>query len=137
MVAEETVHYGIDTPEGMEDWATTQVDGGGFMTVGPPRRGFSVSMFHQLHCLRLVRWALGGKYHAKAWGHVQHCLNYLRQDIICDSDVTLEPADILERDYEAERFGSVHICRNWEALYMEANDNWAQWAKEQGMNATG
>ncbi|KAH6912436.1 hypothetical protein BKA70DRAFT_763748 [Coprinopsis sp. MPI-PUGE-AT-0042] len=138
MVAEESVHYAIDTPEAMEEWATSQVDGGGMVRIPPSRRDFALAMFHEMHCLRLMRFALGGHYDDMARGHMQHCLNYLRQDILCASDVTLEPADILERDYEVERFGSVHVCENnWEATYQDAEANWAGWFTERERNQTG
>lgn len=132
MVAEETDHYAIAAPEAMEEWATTQVDGGGFLRMGSPRRGFAVTMFHELHCLRLMRYALngGGQYDTGTKGHMQHCLNYLRQEILCASDVTLEPADILDRDYEVQRFGSVHVCRNWEALFEDAETSWSEWVRD-------
>lgn len=130
MVAEETIHYAISSPEAMEEWATTQVDGGGYLRLGPPRRGFAVSMFHELHCMRLMRYALNGQYSVYARGHMQHCLNYLRQEILCASDVTLEPADILDRDHTMERFGSVHVCKDWEALYEDAEANWKGWLRE-------
>ncbi|TFK24210.1 hypothetical protein FA15DRAFT_592771, partial [Coprinopsis marcescibilis] len=129
MVAEETVNFAISSPEAMEQWATSQVGGGGFLRLGSPYRGFAIPMFHSLHCMRLMRYALDGQYSAYARGHMQHCLNYLRQEILCASDVAVEPADILQRDYEEVRFGSVHVCKDWEALFADAEKNWDEWEK--------
>lgn len=128
MATDETVHYGIFEPEAEEEWATNQVEGGrGYVRLGLEKRGFAVSMFHQLHCLRVIRWALSGHYEAYARGHVQHCLNYLRQQILCSPDLTLEPADILTRDHNIERTGAIHVCKDWRVLYGDLEVNYEEW----------
>ncbi|KAJ7038978.1 hypothetical protein C8F04DRAFT_1209324 [Mycena alexandri] len=113
----------------LEIWATTNAKGFGYVRLGAEQRAFAVSMFHQLHCVRLLRAGLAGRYDAYARGHMQHCLNYLRQMILCSPDLTLEPADVLTRDFELDRTGATHVCSDWTSLYSEAAANWAHWYK--------
>ncbi|KAJ7697022.1 hypothetical protein B0H17DRAFT_1052626 [Mycena rosella] len=80
MTVEETqsypIHGGHNT---LEMWATTSSKGFGYVRLGTEHRAFAVSMFHQLHCVRLLRASLAGSYDPYARGHMHHCLNYLRQ----------------------------------------------------------
>ncbi|KAJ3561849.1 hypothetical protein NP233_g9946 [Leucocoprinus birnbaumii] len=101
---DESVHYGIFEQEAAEQWASNQVKGRGVM-----------------------RWALSGNYDEYAQGHVQHCLNYLRQQILCSPNLTLEPANILTRDHDVERAGAIHVCNDWRILYEELGVNWEEW----------
>ena len=47
-------------------------------------------------------------------GHAQHCIEYLRQNIICAADTTLEP--IKPEDNGVDGFGNKHNCRNYSAV---------------------
>lgn len=65
---------------------------------------YSVSLFHQLHCLGQIREAHWVLLHSVEVGrtrkaaallgphgdHVKHCLDYLRQSLMCNGDMTLE-----------------------------------------------
>ncbi|TFK35073.1 hypothetical protein BDQ12DRAFT_635565 [Crucibulum laeve] len=124
MAVEESTHYSIFGAEAREEWATNQPIGEGYVKMGPEGRGYAVSMFHQLHCLRLMRYALSGVYDAYASGHMHHCLNYLRQEILCSPDLTLEPADVLSRDFEVDRVGGIHVCKDWNESYKSAGEAW-------------
>lgn len=80
MMVEETQSYPLDGgPNAREIWATTNAKGFGYVRLGSEHRAFAVSMFHQLHCTRLIHAALAGKYDAPTRGHMHHCLNYIRQ----------------------------------------------------------
>ena len=59
-----------------------------------------------------------------------HSLNYFRQMILCEPDLTLEPADILQRDVESERVNSIHVCNDWRQVYDAMATNWQQWIAE-------
>lgn len=91
----------------------------GFMSLGPDNRPFTMSIYHQLHCLDAIRvnFVVNGT-HAAA--HVEHCLNYLRQAILCHADNTIEPAIWMETETSVEPasdgLGVVHTCRDWRAL---------------------
>ncbi len=85
-----------------------------------------VGMFHELHCLRVLNFAFD-RSHKATGDHVHHCLNYLRQMALCSADVTLEPGDFTKRNFDGSRTGSVHVCRDWSALYDAMEENWDQW----------
>ena len=102
-------------------------DGYGFVRLGPERRILCVSMFHQLHCVDKIRRALDDPDDPiSTIPHLQHCLNYIRQMILCASDLTLEPVDIR---HEASGIGMTHTCRNWRAVYDTVNRNYALWTE--------
>lgn len=44
-------------------------------------------------------------------------------------DLTLEPAEILSRDFEVKRVGSVHMCPNWKLIHDELSYNWNIWTE--------
>ncbi|KAJ5976687.1 hypothetical protein N7501_000029 [Penicillium viridicatum] len=81
---------------------------------------FPVSVFHQLHCLRILREGyvalLGGKQrHDHIASHQDHCFDYLRQAIICSADLTLEKARVDEDGHRraTDGWGTEHRCKKW------------------------
>ncbi|KAF8157308.1 hypothetical protein K438DRAFT_1687140 [Mycena galopus ATCC 62051] len=136
MLMEETRSYPMDGgANAREIWATTTSKGFGYVRLGAEHRAFAVSMFHQLHCMRLIHAALAGQYDEASHWHMQHCLNYIRQMILCSPNLTLEPADILSRDYEADRTGATHVCEDWSAMYRGAEKNWDTWFQQTNSSA--
>lgn len=107
------------------EWGT-MFDTDGFSKVGPHDRTFQISMVHQLHCLDVIRVGVvtnrTGYMH-----HIEHCLRYLRQSVLCCADTTLEESVVLHRDgaflHGASGTGMVHECRDWTAVrrYMSAH----------------
>ncbi|KAJ7912543.1 hypothetical protein B0H13DRAFT_1613508, partial [Mycena leptocephala] len=136
MLAEETRSYPIEGHDALEIWATSSSKGFGYVRLGPEKRAFAVAMFHELHCVRLMRAALAGRYDASSRGHMHHCLNYIRQMILCSPNLTLEPANILARDFETDRVGATHICADWSALYAEASRNWYDWLESRNSSTS-
>ncbi|KAK3298773.1 uncharacterized protein B0H64DRAFT_82253 [Chaetomium fimeti] len=65
--------------------------------ISPVPHGLAV--FHQLHCLDAIRHgyyaAVDGTEpaHFAKPGHIRHCIDYLRQSIMCNADTNLEPID--------------------------------------------
>ena len=68
--------------------------------ISPNPRGLAV--YHQLHCLDAIRRsyyaALDGDELDQldehlVPGHVRHCIDYLRQALLCNADTNLEPID--------------------------------------------
>ena len=45
-------------------------------------------------------------------GHVGHCLDYMRQMIVCTGDLTVEPVNV--RSPENGELMATHHCRDWE-----------------------
>ncbi|KAF7345935.1 Hydrolase-4 domain-containing protein [Mycena venus] len=62
MMVEETRSYPMDGgPNAREIWATSSSKGFGYVRLGSEHRAFAISMFHQLHCMRLIHAALAGR----------------------------------------------------------------------------
>lgn len=123
-----------------DDWESLFPNTTGFVTLGIPPTEFNpnstsgytphvfcVTMYHQLHCLNVFRTSYtSAKANALVWPgngtwydfHLNHCLNYMRQMILCAADTTLMPATELDLSfglgrYEASSDGVVHRCRDW------------------------
>nr|GAT49483.1 predicted protein [Mycena chlorophos] len=86
-------------------------------------------MHLQLHCLQTFRDTLVDLNPALSWGHLRHCVNYLRQRALCQADLTLEPGDFTKRDFTYDRTGATHTCGNWNALISKVDDNWNNWVE--------
>jgi hypothetical protein len=76
-------------------------------------------MFHALHCLDAFRHALTDRRpDSFTPHHFDHCLNYLRQLVLCSADATLEPLDF--REAANGSFNSPYFdrqCLDWSAVY--------------------
>ncbi|PYI07695.1 hypothetical protein BO78DRAFT_428817 [Aspergillus sclerotiicarbonarius CBS 121057] len=95
----------------------------------PQTQFFGISMFHQLHCLDMIRDSINSTMQSGSEGHphadhtrsyrdmhVGHCLDYLVQAIICAADDTIERGEEEEmQDGKKvkliEGVGVVHRCR--------------------------
>ncbi|KAK0122265.1 hypothetical protein ONS95_010515 [Cadophora gregata] len=94
-----------------------------------------IDVFHQLHCLDLVRkYIFRGYYPSyiafqdteeRILFHVDHCMDIIRQKIMCDSDIDV----IVYTDHGDEgkqpkaRFDITHMCRDFEAIQQWTFDN--------------
>ncbi|RDL37562.1 Uncharacterized protein BP5553_04995 [Venustampulla echinocandica] len=136
--------YEDTSEEGDKIWDELMPLGAGFLRVPHPRiyamprstriKGdqeeaelYSVSMTHQLHCLAVLRHVIikyekGDKSRFAGAGHDYHCLDYIRQAILCAGDTTLDHADIeyntngTESRYGFTGANATHQCRDWEAI---------------------
>jgi len=89
-----------------------------------------IDVFHQLHCLNTVRKALFPDIYPminmtvpQDFAHVDHCVDSLRQSIMCAVDVApivfqWKPA---AKAYKA-RGDVLHVCRNFEGIRDWANE---------------
>ncbi|KFY58773.1 hypothetical protein V496_05976 [Pseudogymnoascus sp. VKM F-4515 (FW-2607)] len=85
---------------------------------------YSISMFHQLYCLSILKDAFGRdkgpSENQAAENNLGHCFDYLRQAIMCTGDTTLETA-LMNDDGELvpgfDGWGDVHECRSYETIY--------------------
>ncbi|KAJ7890290.1 hypothetical protein B0H13DRAFT_1626446, partial [Mycena leptocephala] len=59
----------------------------------------------------------------------KHCLNYLRQMILCMLNLTLESPNGLSgsRNFDTDRHSSVHVCKDWKKVYSAMGANWERW----------
>ncbi|KAG0705815.1 hypothetical protein DFH29DRAFT_1029084 [Suillus ampliporus] len=95
--------------------------GHGFVRLGPNGRVFGISMFHQIHCLQMIQLALINGPN----DHSGHCLNFLRQAILCNSDTTLDPT-VVSSDgmmIGTNSLGVTHVCRDWSQIYAYVMEN--------------
>ncbi|GJJ08927.1 hypothetical protein Clacol_003147 [Clathrus columnatus] len=116
-----SAQYDINSSFSGEIWSKSMdTRSGGFVRLGDDYRVFAVSMYHQLHCMGALQHSL-----AQADGkpspmdvHIQHCLNYLRQFILCSADGTQEPP-VKVADLKTQGCAPPYRrqCRNWNKLY--------------------
>ena len=73
---------------------------------------------HNLHCARAVYISLmefrQDKPQSRRWEHVLHCLNELRQEVLCNADDT--PRYTTSDDRPESGMGQTRMCRNWDSL---------------------
>ncbi|KAJ7081762.1 hypothetical protein B0H15DRAFT_952783 [Mycena belliarum] len=119
LAIEDSERYGLSDLNAYADWRTTDLfpRSNGFVKLGPEGRTFGIAMFHQMHCLQRIRSALvqGDPGH-----HTRHCLNLLRQTVLCASDTTLDP---LNSAKGTDGLGIVHVCRDWQKVYDFVEEN--------------
>ncbi|KAL1984942.1 hypothetical protein VTN96DRAFT_8498 [Rasamsonia emersonii] len=79
---------------------------------------YFISGYHKLHCLKKIRrWIVTterGTHKIDNINHILHCLDILRQDVLCEADdlplyTTLGPSKDTGVD-------EVHYCRDWNKL---------------------
>jgi len=113
------------------DWASLfPTDGGRIPSPSNPDKEVMLSMHHQLHCLNIIRIAYLGLHTAPStmppvdYADADMCLEQLRQQIMCNSDLTLEPTVLVRMANGKIAPGSTgigieHRCMNWEQLSVE------------------
>ncbi|KAI1781313.1 hypothetical protein F4818DRAFT_451456 [Hypoxylon cercidicola] len=73
------------------------------------RAVYAVAAFHHLHCLAVLRTSLyqykNEREQINSWFHVRHCIDALRQLILCSADPTIIGGE-----------SAWHECRDWYAL---------------------
>lgn len=126
LTVEESAHYPLLGDLSDDEWLSLTSAGVGYVRLGPDQRRFVVTMFHEMHCLRVLNLAIGGSSRA-SMDHVTHCLNYLRLMALCSADITLESGDFMARDFSVELVGETRVCRDWTAVYSAMHDNYAEW----------
>lgn len=130
MLVENTLRYQIDTSEGAREWERLVPSDGGVVYPSPSTpsltpslnttspKQYTISMFHQLRCLNVVRLELTrpsrfSNVTAPNERQVKHCLNYLRQMALCRSDPDLEnPTSPTSVDIVRAR-----TCKDWRSVY--------------------
>ncbi|KAL1599896.1 hypothetical protein SLS60_007701 [Paraconiothyrium brasiliense] len=90
----------------------------------PSRFVTGLDVFHQLHCLNLIRKRLNPEYYVNdTHVHVEHCLDQLRQALMCSADTATIPWTWSKgqgRTIADAR--TTHTCRDYDAI--------REWAKE-------
>ncbi|KAG2081253.1 hypothetical protein BD769DRAFT_769329 [Suillus cothurnatus] len=91
MTLHESVHFALNASdtESQLEWESlpTWPKIIGRTHLGPEHRVFVLVFGHQLHCLWMLQQALldyNRDYPQVTYHHTHHCLNYLRQTLMCD-----------------------------------------------------
>ncbi|KAH8112857.1 hypothetical protein DFH11DRAFT_1841941 [Phellopilus nigrolimitatus] len=124
----------------------------GFVRLGLQRRFFGLSVYHQMHCLDSLRYAVLGRAHAarrseggaagsgekgkREVPHAQHCLNYLRQTVLCAADLTLEPEVVRGSLDVGEGLFATHVCRDWSKVHAFVEQNFEEYERWANANAS-
>ncbi|KAI9704619.1 MAG: hypothetical protein M1820_005532 [Bogoriella megaspora] len=96
----------------------------------PGQGVFQIDAFHQLHCVARVREMLLSfpsllklnpnlSEQDRYYAHTLHCVDYLRQSVMCNADLTLVSTG---KDLEFDH-GPPRQCRDWDAV-VEWVDRW-------------
>ncbi|KAF9464586.1 hypothetical protein BDZ94DRAFT_1256091 [Collybia nuda] len=111
------VRYGVGNDASAE-WDVILPAGGHCVHVGDER--YTVTLFHQLKCLQIIREQYMAPATDPILPHTQHCMNYLRQTLLCRPNLRLESVEddfgLAERNYDT-------ICKDWTKVYEEADRN--------------
>lgn len=81
---------------------------------------FTVTMLHQLKCLEIYRSEYAKEPAATPTKLLRHCMNYLRQTILCQSNLRLESVRS-DKGQSAKQYDTV--CRDWAKVYEEVKQN--------------
>jgi hypothetical protein len=139
MPVENSVHYSTDDTLGQLEWETLLPSGNGLLYTGPSEQVFSIGLFHQLRCLNIVRSTL-----VNIFAHperatpntddqpliVQHCMDYLRQMVLCHADLTaLNLAAVDARRGHVQASEVTHVCKDFSVIFAAAEENYAMYGR--------
>ncbi|PSR72227.1 hypothetical protein PHLCEN_2v11902 [Hermanssonia centrifuga] len=131
----DTVHFQLDTDEGMQEFANLVPPSGHLVYVrsdaSSEPQPYAVTLFHQMTCLDVVRQEFTQLPSSPAPQLVRHCMNYLRQTVLCRPSLFLEST--VNSQALVSRAGYDVVCRDWNAVYEEAERNYAayvDWSQE-------
>ncbi|PPR06719.1 hypothetical protein CVT24_013039 [Panaeolus cyanescens] len=101
-------------------------DRNGPLPAGMNSSTFTVSLLHQMRCLTLYQVE-----YRKPQGDpkdidpiIRHCLNYLRQQILCHMNTRLESS----RNFKGQsKRGYALTCRDWTQVFEKAEENHLYW----------
>ena len=79
-------------------------------------------MLHQLRCLDVLRDQLTRTKGERDTEPTRHCLNYLRQMLLCRGDLYLD-AYQYAHNVNAVHPHPVRRCRDWRAIYEKVAEN--------------
>ncbi|KAF8971078.1 hypothetical protein BDZ97DRAFT_1337008 [Flammula alnicola] len=80
-----------------------------------------LDVFHQLHCLNLLRKAVHREYYTET-DHLDsqrwdHCIESIRQSLMCSADITPIVWQWVDRVQEVRVMGNtIHTCRNYDKI---------------------
>ena len=126
MNIEATKHYQLSGYNADAEWAALAPNNG-TLYLGPQRQPFSISLFHQLRCLDIIRRNIVEALPQEESKLTRHCLNYMRQMVLCRTDLAVDP--VLGRELEAEVRAETNQCVDWRRVYQKVEENQRDYAK--------
>ncbi|KAH6873674.1 hypothetical protein BKA70DRAFT_1352401 [Coprinopsis sp. MPI-PUGE-AT-0042] len=125
MDMQNTVNYQLNGSDADAQWRRLIPSGGGIVRLGSDGTPFMVSTFHQLRCLDVIRESYtrdSGAGQPNPTPLALHCLNYIRQMILCRGNSRLER--IVKPDsLHTVQLRDPQTCRDWRSLYAHAEAN--------------
>lgn len=124
LTVEDSVNFQLDTTEGADQWRAIFPPGEGYMNLlveGESRR-FRLSMFHALDCLDTIRRGVLERRADRSTPtskEAHFCLDYIRQVILCRSDIQLEQVRSEYGGKSVQPFITHNNCRDWTSVYAE------------------
>ncbi|KAI0354434.1 hypothetical protein OH77DRAFT_1521711 [Trametes cingulata] len=103
------------------------VPGDGLIHLGPHREPFMVSMLHQLRCLDIMRDQLTKPLAERTEQPARHCMNYIRQMILCRGDTHLDPYQYSSNIRPVDP-NPIRRCLDWRAVYRAVEENQREYA---------
>ncbi|KAI9439106.1 hypothetical protein H4582DRAFT_115883 [Lactarius indigo] len=125
MNIESTKHYQLSGYSADAEWAALAPNKG-TIYLGPQHRPFSISLFHQLRCLDVIRRDITESLPPEESKLSRHCLNYMRQMVLCRTDLAVDP--VLGRELEAEVRAETNQCVDWRRVYQNLEENQREYA---------
>ncbi|KAK0492299.1 hypothetical protein EDD18DRAFT_1321253 [Armillaria luteobubalina] len=122
-------HYALDTDLGISEWDKLLPPGGGILHLGPNQRPFSISMFHQLRCLNIIRAGLMDSQGVADAQLLHHCMNYLRQMVLCRADGQLQSVR-RSTGGGMTTWNQHSVCRDWRMAYDAADANFRDYEQD-------
>jgi hypothetical protein len=115
-----SINYQLNGSASDTQWEALIPEGGGHVFLGEEKKPYMLSMFHQLRCLDIVRRSymagyVGNMSEVKE-KQVRHCMNYLRQMVLCRGDRRLERV-VDPYGKHAVQVRDPQTCKDWRVVY--------------------
>ncbi|PPQ89978.1 hypothetical protein CVT25_009618 [Psilocybe cyanescens] len=123
-------HFRLDEEDGIAEWAAIAPQNG-VVHLGPHRQPYTVAMMHQLKCFDILREEMvrdRSENYAGPSVLGRHCLNYIRQIVMCRGDLELESFQFASHKNPIDWHG-IYECKDWEAVYNNVKSNQEEYDK--------
>jgi hypothetical protein len=84
---------------------------------------FFMAGYHNLHCLVKIRTSVfqsqARENQSEPWGHIVHCIDQIRQTIMCNIDTTLVPMNGPKEFID----GHHHVCKDYRDVFEWASQH--------------
>ena len=130
----------MDTVDGAAEWASLAPGGDGLIYLGEEHIPYTISSMHQVRCMNIIRESIledrSDPKTALPSDLARHCLNYLKQMMLCRADSYLEVFQYNNSAGPIDLF-STYVCRDWGTVHeaVKANQREYELRHEQRVKA--